>query len=254
VDFASIARFGLLVVRPGMLIMAAPAFGAPYSPARARLGLTVLLALMLAPVVAVPVLSTPVGLGVVVAHELAIGLALALAIRALVAGAELAGHLTGNQLGLSMGAIIDPQSGVRNNLIAALYANLALLTFFAVNGHHAFLRTLAQSYVALPIGAVRPGGNVAALVPAVTQMLGVVFVLGVRLAAPVIVVLLVVEVALGLVSRAAPALNVMAIGTPVRLLVGLLVVAAVIPVVPGLVTRFISTVAELGMAAARAFR
>jgi len=85
-------------------------------------------------------------------------------------------------------------------------------------------------------------------------MLGVVFVLGVRLAAPVMVVLLIVEVALGLMSRAAPSLNVMALGTPIRLLVGLLVVAALIPVVPGLVTRFVSTVMELGLAAARAFR
>ncbi len=250
-DFAAIARFGLLIVRPGMLIMASPAFGAPYAPAQARLGLTVLIALMLAPVVAVPVLSSPVGLGVLVAHELAIGLALAMAIRALVAGAEFAGHLTGNQLGLSMGAIINPQSGVRNNLISVLYTNLALLTFFAVNGHHAFLRTLSQSYVSLPI---RAGGVDASLVRTVTQMLGLVFVLGLRLAAPVIVVLLIVEVALGLITRAAPALNIMAIGTPLRLMIGLLVVAALVPVVPPIVTRFITTVAELGMAAARAFK
>jgi flagellar biosynthetic protein FliR len=250
-DFAEIARFGLLVVRPGMLIMASPAFGSPFAPAPARLGLTVLLALMLAPAVAVPVLSNSVGIGVLVAHELAIGLALALAIRALVAGAELAGNLTGTQLGLSMGAIINPQSGVRNNLIAALYTNLTLLTFFAVNGHHAFLRALMQSYVAMPIGA----GHVdPSIVRTVTQMLGVVFVLGVRLAAPVMVVLLIVEVALGLMTRAAPALNMMAVGTPVRLLVGLIVVAALIPVVPGLVTRFLSTVMELGLAGARAFR
>jgi len=250
-DFGDIARFGLLVVRPGMLVMAAPGFGAPFAPARARLGLTVLLALMLAPAVAVPVLSQSVGLGVLVARELAIGLALALAVRTLVAGAELAGHLTGTQLGLSMGAVINPQSGVRNTLIAALYTNLALLTFFAVNGHHMFLRTLMQSYVALPIGA----GHVdASLARTVTQMLGVVFVLGVRLAAPVIVVLLIVEVAFGLITRAAPTLNIMAVGTPVRLLIGLLVVAAVIPILPGLVARFVSTVVELGLAAARAFR
>ena len=58
---------------------------------------------------------------------MAIGLALALAIRALVAGAELAGQLAGFQMGLSYGAIVDPQSGVRNNVIAALYGNVAML-------------------------------------------------------------------------------------------------------------------------------
>ena len=250
-DFGQIARFGLLVVRPGMLIMAAPTFGAPYAPAPARLGLTVLLAVMLAPVVAVPVLSSSVGLGVLVAHELAIGFALAMAIRALIAGAELAGQLTGNQLGLSMGALINPTSGVRNNLIAALYTNLALLTFFLVNGHHMLLRALMQSYVALPIAAGHVDGSI---VRVVTQLLGVIFVLGVRLASPVIVVLLIVEVAFGLISRAAPALNIMAVGMPIRVLIGLLVVAALIPIIPGLVARFISTIAELGLAGARAFR
>ena len=251
IEFATIARFGLLVVRPGMLIMAAPSFGAAHAPATVRLGLTVLLALMLAPVVAVPVLSTSVGLGVVVARELAIGFALALAIRALMAGAEFGGHLTSSQLGMSMGAIINPASGVRNNLMSALYANIALLTFFAVNGHHMFLRTLTQSYVSLPIGA---GGVDPSLVRSVMRMLGLVFVLGVRLAAPVIIILLIVEVALGLITRAAPALNIMAIGTPLRLMIGLLVVAALVPVVPGIIARFVSTIAELGMSMAGAFR
>ena len=80
-------------------------------------------------------------------------MALALAIRALVAGAEFAGHLAGYQIGLSYGAIIDPQSGVRNNVLAVALRQPALLTFLAINGHHAFIRALAASYAALPIGA-----------------------------------------------------------------------------------------------------
>jgi flagellar biosynthetic protein FliR len=132
-----------------------------------------------------------------------------------------------------------------------LYANLTLLTFLAMNGHHALIRALASSYESMPIGV----GHVdPSIVKSVTELLGLVFVVGVRLAMPIIVVMLVVELAMGLISRAAPMLNLMSVGTPVRLIVGLLVVAAVISVAPSLIARFVPTAMDIGMRAARAFR
>jgi flagellar biosynthetic protein FliR len=251
IDFGPIAHFGLLLVRPGMLVMAAPVFGGTYAPTPTRAGLVVLLALVLTPLVAVPDIASTVGLSIVIAREMAIGFAIALAIRALVAGAELGGQLSGMQLMLSYGSVIDPQGGVKNNLIGSIYGNLTVLTFLAINGHHAVIRSLVSSYAAMPIG---PGHVDPSLVRSVMQMLGVVFVLGVRLAAPLIVVLLIVELATGLVSRAAPALNLMAVGTPIRLVVGLLVVAALVPLIPGVINRFTSIVVELGLQTAGAFR
>ena len=100
-EFEPLVRFGLLLVRPGMLVAAAPPFGAAYAPMPVRLGLTLLLTLALVPVIATPVSFGLIDLTLVVAREMAIGLAIALGIRALVAGAELAGHLTGYQLGFS---------------------------------------------------------------------------------------------------------------------------------------------------------
>ena len=251
IDFAPIAHFGLLLARPGMLVIAAPAFGGTYAPTHVRLALIVLLAFTLTPFVPVPDLTATVGLGMVIARELAIGFAMALAIRALIAGAELGGQLIGSQLMLSYGSVVDPQGGVRSNLIGSLYSNLTLITFFAINGHHTFIRNLASSYAALPIGV---GHIDPSLARTVMQLLAVVFVLGLRLAAPLIVVMLVVELATGLVSRAAPAINLMAIATPIRLTVGMLVVAALVSFLPGVVTRFSTTIAELGLQAARGFR
>jgi flagellar biosynthesis protein FliR len=250
-DFAPIAGFGLLLARPGMLIMTAPAFGGSYAPFHMRVGLTVVLGLLLAPVVPVPAVTTTLGLGLVIARELAIGLAFALGLRALIAGAELGGQLSGIQLMLSYGSVIDPQGGVRNNIIGTLYGNLTLLTIFIINGHHAFLRSLTASYTSLPIGS---GGLDASLVRGVTDLLGIVFVLGFRLAAPLIVAMLVVELASGIVSRTAPAINLMAISTPVRLIVGLLVVAGIVGVLPSLITRFATTAAMLGVRTAGSFR
>jgi flagellar biosynthetic protein FliR len=251
IEFEPFVRFGLLLLRPGMLVVAAPPFGAAYAPVPVRLGLTLLLALALTPVIATPTTFGLIDLTAVVARELAIGLALALGIRALVAGAELAGHLSGYQLGFSYGSLVDPQSGVRNSMLAVLYANLALVTFFAVNGHHQMIRAMAMSYAELPIGLGRIDGSLPA---AVTGMLAVVFVLGVRLAMPLILALLVVEVALGLIARAAPAINLMAVSQPLRILIGLLVVASMLAMAPGLIGRYIAPSLELGMRGALAFR
>jgi flagellar biosynthetic protein FliR len=250
-DFGPLARFGLLLVRPAMIVAAAPAFGGAFAPTQARVGLAVLLAITLLPLVAVPDVNGSILVVGIVVREMAIGLALALTVQALLAGAELAGQLSGYQLGLSYGSMVDPQSGVRNNLLAALYGNLALLTFFLTNGHHAIIRTLASSYALLPIG----GGRIdASIVRAVIDMLALIVVLGVRLAMPLIVVLLLLELTMGFISRAAPAINLMAVGMPLRLIVGLIVIASAISAAPPLIARFETISAEIGQRAARSFR
>jgi flagellar biosynthetic protein FliR len=250
-DFGLLVRVGLLFARPGMLIMSAPVFGGQFAPTHVRIGLALLVTIILMPVVEVPNIISITELGLVLARELAIGLAFSLSLRALISGAELGGHLTGSQLMLSYGSTIDPQGGVRSTVIAVLYGNLTLLTFFAVNGHHALLRGLTNSYLALPIGM----GNVdESLVRGVMQLLGVVFVFGLRLAAPIIVVMLIVELGTGLISRAAPAITLQVIGTPVRILVGLLAVAATVPLVPGLAARFVTIASEIALQIAQAFR
>lgn len=187
----------------------------------------------------------------VVAREAAIGLALALAIRALVAAAELAGQLAGFQMGLSYSATVDPQSGVRNNLLAALYGNIAMVTFLLTNAHHAFLRALGASYDSLPIGGGQVGGS---LPRVVIELLALVFTVGARLAAPLVVVLVVTEVALALIARSAPALNLMAVGVPVRLLIGLVLLGLVAPASAGVLSGLSSAVLQAGVRAADVFR
>lgn len=250
-DFVPAAAFGVLIARPAMLVATAPPFGGTFAPPHVRIGLTLFLALSMVSTASVPPLGSSVAVVLVIAREMAIGLAIGLAVRTLIAGAEAAGHLTATQIGFSYGAVVDPQSGVRNNVVAALYGNLALVTFFAIDGHHALIRALEASYVRLPIGG---GGVDATLLSGVTQMLGIVWVMGVRFAMPVIIVLMVVELALGLVSRSAPMLNLMVVAAPVRVVVGLLVIAAVVPAAPGVVRRFSTLALEAGGLLAGAFR
>jgi flagellar biosynthesis protein FliR len=249
--FDSIAGLSVLLVRPGMLILGTPFLGGVYAPASLRIGLTVLLAILIAPFVHVPGALAASHLAVILIREVAIGLALAFAIRVLVVAAEFAGHFMGYQIGLSLGSLIDPQTGVRNSTLALLYANVAVVVCLSTNAHHALLRALADSYSALPIGL---GGIDGTLAASIARLLGLVFVLGVRIAAPVIIVMLLVEVALALLARVAPALNVMTAGAPVRLAIGLLIVAATVSVLPSLIARSLPTVFDAAANAARAFR
>jgi flagellar biosynthetic protein FliR len=250
-DTALLSRVGLLLVRPGFLVATAPVFGGVHIPARVRIALAVLLGLALAPVVPSPDRGGPSGLALTVATEAAIGIAMAIGLQVLIAAAELAGHVAGFQIGLTYAAIVDPQNGVRNNVLAVLYGNLAIVTFFGINGHHQLIRALAASYDALPIGSGGLGGSFAGIV---AHLLGLVFVTGARLAAPVVTALLIVEILMGLIARAAPSLNLMVVGTPLRLLVGLLALAAGIQVVPGVVAAAAAPALEAGFRLAGAVR
>ena len=250
-DPDQLARFGVLLVRPGLLVAAAPAFGGTYAPGLLKVGLTVVLALVVATVVPVPQVLGPVGIGVVVAREAAIGLSLAFAVRLLIGGAELAGYLAGFQIGFTYATVADPQTGAHNNVLSTVYGLLALVVFFAANAHHDFIRALLRSYDALPLGA---GGIDASLGGLVARMLGAVFTIGAQMAAPVVIVLLVVELALGLMSRAAPSLNILAQGFPVRLVVGLLALAATLRAIPVVIESAIPRLLELGVHTAAVFR
>ena len=251
IDLSTVVRFALLLVRPGMVVMVAPALGGTYTPMHIKIALTVLLAVTLAPSVTVPTAANDVSLTLLVAREVVIGLAIAIAVRALIAAAELAGHLSGFQIGFSYAATVDPVSGVQNTVVTSLYGLLALLAFFAINGHHEILRALAISYARLPIGAGSIDGSI---LTSVRQILALVFTVGARLAAPIIVVLLIVELAIGLISRSAPALSFMVIGYPVRLLVGLAVVALMIATVPSVISSLVARTIGLGLDLAAAFR
>ena len=249
---AFVLRFALLLVRPGLLVMTTPFLGGTYAPTTVRLGLTMLIAVILSPLVAAPPDITTGSLVYIVGREVLIGLALSMGVRSIVFATEAAGQLLGYQLGLSYGSIVDPQSGVRNTVLSALYSNLAIVLALMSGMHHAILRAIAASYAALPIGL--GGGVDASIVQTTARMLGVVLILAVRVAAPVIVVLLATEVLLGLMARLAPAFNIMVVGAPARLVVGLIVIAATLISLPPLVVRYAPITLDLAADAARAFR
>lgn len=251
IDVAPLARLGLLLVRPGMLIMTAPAFGGTFAPSTVKIGLTLMLALGMLPVAPLPNVESSLAVSTIIARETMIGLSLGFGVRIVMTGAEFAGYLAGYQLGFAYASVVDPQAGARNTVLSSLYGLTALMVFFAIDGHHHFLRALGESYRAMPIGFGHVDASLGTLV---ARILGLVFTVGVQLSAPVVIVLLVVEIGLGLMGRAAPMLNLLSQGFPVRIIIGLLALAATVQVVPDVVTRVVPNALELAARLASAFR
>jgi flagellar biosynthesis protein FliR len=252
-DLAVLERIGILVVRPGALLMATPVFGAAFAPPLVRVGLLLIITLALAPMIALPADLGQVSTTLIAGRELLIGLALSLSVRVLVAAAELAGHLSGFQIGFAYSSLVDPQSGARNGVLSALYANLVVMVFLIINGHHQLLQALAASYNALPVGAGTWAGT-SELAPLVARTLGTVFVIGIRIAAPVVLVLFIVEVTLGLLSRVAPQLNISVNAAPLRLFTGLAVLGATLAVVPDVIHTSVAPAFQLAARIAAALR
>jgi flagellar biosynthesis protein FliR len=151
--------------------------------------------------------------------ELALGATLALGILLAFAAFSLAGELLGVQIGFGLGQVIDPTSSKSVPILASAFTQLAVLTFFLVDGHHALLRGLAFSLERFPLG--QPWPLQAAVAPLLKQVAGL-FSLGFALAAPVTFCLLLVEMALGVVARQLPQMNMLTMGIPIKVVVGVL--------------------------------
>lgn len=238
----ALAAFGLIWVRTSTLFFAArPVFGQPGVPALARLGLSGIVALLLVPLaVTAPGLqvpgATPAGgpawaaWAYAVGREVAAGLVMAFGINALFGAVLLAGQLVDLPMGFSVVNVVDPTLGQETPLIGQFQMLMATLVFFGVNGHHEMIRALAESLRLVPPGTGAAGAGL--LDGAVGAFAGT-FVLGVRLAAPVMGALFLADVALAVVARAVPQLNVFVVGFPTKILLGFAVMLLALPALIG---------------------
>lgn len=222
--------FMLIAMRTGAILFVSPVFGARFVPAQWKVVFTILLSLLILPLVASPAGGTPGDLlpwAAAAVKELAVGLLLGFIANLVLAAVQAAGELLDINLGFGIANILDPQSGQTVPLMGNFHQVLAMLVFLTVNAHHVFLSALVTSFQVVPLGAAQaePG-----LRDAVLQMFAGLFVTALKLAAPVLGALFITDFALGIISRAVPQMNLFAVGLPVKLLIGLLVLAASMPV------------------------
>ena len=210
------------------LVAAAPLFGNAAVPVSTKVSLGVLLAMIIAPTVPALPATDPMSMAglLILTQEMLIGLAMGFSIRIVFAAIEMAGEISSLTMGLGFASFFDPQTKGRSSAISQFLTMLATLMFLTVNGHLVLLAALAESFVSLPISAspINGGGF-----QQLAAWGGEIFRSGVQISLPIVAALLLTNVALGILTRAAPQLNIFGIGFPVTLGVGLLVLAMVLP-------------------------
>ena len=239
-----------VLVRVLGLVMASPIFGGRGVPAQVKIGLSVVTAMALYPVLPVDVLSmeTVAGYYVVVLKELMVGIGLGFAVTLVFSAIYLAGQLIDVPMGFGMVNVVDPQSGLQVPIFAQFQYVLAALIFLAVRGHHALFQALASSFALIPIGGKLPGR---AWPMAVLDLFAKMFYLGVKLSLPVVMGLLLADIALGIVSRAVPQINIFVVGFPAKILIGISLFVLMIPAYVALLAQVFGAQGELGLALKR---
>lgn len=210
------------------LMMVTPVFGHRSVPARVKIGLSIFITLIIAPTL--PPMPD-VGLGswhglFILVQQLLIGIAIGFIMRVVFAAVEAAGEIIGLQMGLGFASFFDPQSAGQTLVLARFFNMLAILFFLAINAHLLLIGVLVESFQSLPISAqpLSSGGFYS-----VASFGSSVFAVGLQLALPLIAILLMTNLALGILTRSAPQLNIFAIGFPITLGVGLIVLNITLP-------------------------
>ena len=217
-------------VRVGACFMVAPAFGASFVPPRIRLVIAGGVALIIAPLVPSPAGIAPFsapGL-VVTVQQAVIGVALGFCMQLVFDAVTLGGQLLANSMGLSFAYNLDPLHGAQTPVVGQFYTLLVTMTFLALNGHLRLIEILVDGFRTMPIGT---GGLGPDGLWTIVQWSSTLFSGAVSVALPGVTALLIVNLAFGIMSRAAPTLNLFAVGFPISLIFGLVIMLVGLPAV-----------------------
>lgn len=224
--------FLLIFFRLGGLFLSAPLFAGGHLPVPFKIGLAVTLALSLYPLLRTGMVPErelePVSLLMSIVGEVAVGILIGLAARLLFVGVGLAGELGGVQLGLGIANVVDPQFSHQASVVAEFMDLIALLTFLILQGHHAFLEAIWASFESIPPGAFS-GAAAAGAASVLVALFSKSLVLALKLSSPIMVAVLLTNIAIGLLARVVPQLNFFAFGLSLTLIVGLLALLVALP-------------------------
>jgi flagellar biosynthesis protein FliR len=215
-------------VRISSCFMVAPAFGALFVPPRIRIVLAGAITLIIAPLVPSPGAIAPFSpAGIVVTiQQVIIGIAIGFSLQVLFDAVTLGGQLLANSMGLSFAFNTDPMHGVETPVLGQLYSMLVMLTFLSLDGHLKLIELLVDGFRTMPVGTSGLGQEgIWSIVSWGSQL----FSGALSVALPGVTALLIVNIAFGVMSRAAPQLNLFAVGFPISLVFGLLIVLAGLP-------------------------
>ena len=237
--------FALVLTRISAFFLVVPVFGWKTIPARVKVAMTMLMAVFfssIAPSVITAGQVSIVEAVLLIAYEATYGFALGLVAALLFAPVKLSGRIIERQMGLAMAEILDPLTGERSQPVGSLLEMIFVVLFLSANGHHLFLSIISRSYETFPVGRIP---TMAVLVTGVIKAGSMMLMVGLKLAAPILAAFLLLMVVLAVLARIMPEMNILFISLPLRVGMGLLLMAIFLPFIYSFVSEFATLMGSL---------
>jgi len=230
-----IDAFILIFVRMTGLFVMAPIFGRRNIPAYLKVGFSFMLALILANTLKAPRIDAYNDIYtylLLVTREFIVGITIGYVSYLAFTGIYMAGQIIDMQVGFGMVNVLDPVSNIQVPVTSNFYFIITMLVFLAANGHHMLIKALFSSYQFIPLGGAEFGSN---LYTDIMASFGNIFIIGIKISAPIIGAILITDIALGVISRSVPQLNVFVVGMPLKIAMGIIIMLITIPMLIALV-------------------
>lgn len=219
-DPALYLSFLLTFIRVSLVVFLLPFFGGEACPPTVKAAMCLVFTMAIFPrlsVAATAMPTHPFELVIIIMGELLLGLVLGLAVQFVFAGIQTGGHVLSFQMGFTMISFADPLSGAAIGVTSHLLYMVAMLTFLALDGHLYLLKAFSETFTLIPPGQLFLGDR---LLHKMIDLSGDMFLMAIKIAAPVLAALFLIELALALMARAAPQMNLLMIGMPIKIAVG----------------------------------
>lgn len=225
-----IDAFVLVLLRVSAIIITIPVISETTVPAKIKAALSIIIALIIFPVVAsqMPPIKNVhfIQLIFLMIGEVLIGLTIGFVAKLVFAAIQVAGDIIGFQMGFSVASVIDPMSSAQVSVITELQFMIAMLVYLAVNAHHLFFQAIVQSYVLITPLSFHFSGQLMQLIFDISKDM---FGIALKLAAPIMAVMIFTNVALGVVARTVPQMNIFIVGFPLQISLGLIFLGLTAP-------------------------
>ncbi len=247
IDPVQFRTYMLVLLRISIVLFLLPIFSSNVFPVMLKMGFAMVISLVLYTVVHVDLGRFPMDVlstGLLMGAEALIGLTLGLSLRIFFGSVQLAGQIIGFQMGFAMINVVDPQTGANVSIMDQLGYWVCVLVFMLSNGHHIMLMALVDSFDLVPLGFFMAQKVILAKM---IELTGDLFLVAIKIGAPVMASLVFVNVGFGLISKFSPQMNVMIVAFPLQILGGLLMFGLSLQIVAIVVREYIKDFKELLM-------
>jgi len=230
-DEAFMFSFLCVFVRCSAMFLASPVFGSQSTPVSIRVMTTFAISGALTFALGKDLGAPPQDLYsfvMVIVHEVVAGLLIGAFMSFVLQSAQIAGSLIDTQMGLGMSQILNPINGISTTVVSQFKYMLAVVVFLSMNGHHLMLQALIKSYGDMPGLTME---SLPALKDGLVNLFGQLSLLGLQMAAPVLGVSLIVDAALGIINKAVPQLQVIQVGMPAKIVIGMIALGVGLPAI-----------------------